>query len=109
MLLLYLRVFPLRNFQTTVKITLGVCVAYIIAFVLTTTFHCSPISYIWTGWAGETNGRCVNFNAFAWAHAIINIVLDLFVIFLPIPQLFRLSLGRRKKVHLVLMFSVGLL
>lgn len=108
-LVLYLRVFPSKLFRLTVNITIGICVCYIITFVLVTTVHCLPVSYTWTSWTGETEGRCINFNAFAWAHAIVNIILDLFVILLPIPQLLRLALGTRRKVHLVLMFCVGFL
>ncbi|KIX04390.1 uncharacterized protein Z518_05258 [Rhinocladiella mackenziei CBS 650.93] len=107
-LLLYWRVFPTQPFRNVVLVTLVVCVAYMLAFALATTFHCSPISYTWTSWTGETRGRCFNFNHFAWAHAIINIVFDLWVILLPVPMLFRLHMGRRRKIHLFLMFSVGL-
>lgn len=108
-LFLYFKVFPSRPFRLTVLVTLGVCVCYTIVFTLVTTFHCTPISHGWTSWTGETKGRCINMNAFAWAHAIINIVFDLFVIILPIPQLLQLSMGTRRKVHLVLMFCVGFL
>jgi hypothetical protein len=108
-LLLYYRVFPTPLFRKFVIVSLVVCVAYIPAFAGSIAFHCIPISYTWTSWTGETRGHCANLNALAWAHAIINIVFDLWIIFLPIPQLFHLNLGRRKKFHLVLMFSVGFL
>ncbi|KAJ3580100.1 hypothetical protein NPX13_g461 [Xylaria arbuscula] len=84
------------------------CEASAIAFTLTGIFYCTPISYIWTGWTGETEGSCINFNAFAWAHAVTSIVQDLWIIGLPIPSLLKLHLGTRRKVHLILMFSVGL-
>lgn len=108
-LLLYLRVFPTQNFRKVVVASLVVCAAYIPAFALAISFHCSPISYGWTSWSGETEGHCFNLNAFAWAHAIINIIFDLWVLLLPMPQLLQLHLGRRKKVHLLLMFGVGIL
>ncbi len=108
-LMLYWRVFPTQPFRKVVLITIAVCVAYIPAFALTVLFHCTPISYGWTSWTGETQGYCINFNAFAWAHAIINIVFDLWVILLPVPQLLHLHLGTRKKVHLFFMFGVGFL
>ena len=108
-LLLYLRVFPSTPFRYVVIVSLVVVAAYIPAFALTIAFHCTPISFGWTGWTGETQGHCINLNAFAWAHAAINIVFDVFIIVLPVPQLLRLRLGRRKKIHVVLMFSVGFL
>ena len=38
----------------------------------------------------------------------INIVTDVWILALPIPQLLSLQLGTRKKVYLIMMFSVGL-
>lgn len=108
-LLLYLRVFPTPQFRRIIIVTLVVTAAYILAFSLTVVFHCTPISFGWNGWSGEFEGHCVNFNAFAWAHAIINIIFDVFVIALPIPELLKLHLSRRRLIHLILMFSVGFL
>lgn len=105
----YLRVFPSKKFRTICWVTIAVCVAYIPAFCLTTIFHCHPISYIWTSWTGESLGSCVNFNAFAWAHAIINIILDFFIMALPLPQIWGLNMGQRKRIMLLLMFCVGTL
>ncbi|KIW11873.1 hypothetical protein PV08_09146 [Exophiala spinifera] len=107
LLLLYYRVFSSPVFQRFVIGSMVVCALYIPTFALGITLHCIPISYTWTGWTGETKGKCMNLNAFAWAHAIINIIFDIWIILLPIPQLLQLSLGRRKKIHLILMFSIG--
>jgi len=108
-LLLYLRVFSSKSFRLVVITSLLVVAAYIPAFALAVAFHCIPISFGWTGWTGETQGHCINLNAFAWAHAATNIVFDVFIIVLPVPQLLHLRLGRRKKIHVLLMFSVGFL
>ncbi len=40
--------------------------------------------------------------------AVTSIVQDLWIIALPIPSLVKLQLGTRRKIHLILMFSVGL-
>ncbi|KAI0433528.1 50S ribosomal protein L36e [Xylaria sp. FL1042] len=108
LLFFYLRVFPSPRFQRLCYVTMGVVVASGIAFTLTAIFYCMPISYIWTGWTGETKGHCLNFNAFAWSHAVTSIAQDLWIIALPIPSLLKLQLGTRRKFHLILMFSVGL-
>lgn len=108
-LLLYWRVFPTPSFRKIVIYSLVVTAAYVVAFSMAVTFHCTPISYTWTGWTGEAEGQCVNFNAFAWAHAIINIIFDVYVIVLPILELLKLHVSRRRLIHLILMFSVGFL
>ncbi|KAI0022514.1 50S ribosomal protein L36e [Xylariomycetidae sp. FL0641] len=107
-LMFYLRIFPAKEFRNYVLVTSGFVAAETIAFTLATIFHCTPFEYGWTSWTGETTGTCFNFNAFAWAHAIINIVADAWVMFMPIPQLLKLQLGTRRKVHLILMFCVGI-
>lgn len=109
MLLLYLKVFPGQTFRRICFVMVAICLAYIPATALATAFNCTPVSYNWTGWTGQTEGHCFSFNTFAWAQSSINIVLDLTIILLPIPQLWRLNMGRKKRIQLVLMFSVGLL
>jgi hypothetical protein len=86
-----------------------VSAAYGIAFTLTCVFNCTPVTYIWESWDGEHTGKCINFHVFAWAHAGINIALDVIIIGVPIPELLRLSMSGRKKIQVVLMFSVGAL
>ncbi|POS68616.1 hypothetical protein DHEL01_v212990 [Diaporthe helianthi] len=108
MLLLYLKVFPGQTSRRVCFVMIGLCLAYIPATALATFFHCTPVSYNWTNWTGETEGSCFSFNTFAWAQSSINIVLDLIIISLPMPQLWKLNMGRKKRIQIVLMFSVGL-
>lgn len=108
-LLFYLRVFPQPGLKNTCFITIGVVLLFTLASVLAGIFHCWPIEHGWTRWTGETEGKCFSFNVFAWAHAIISIVLDIFILALPIPTLAKLQMGRRKKINLFIMFSLGTL
>lgn len=105
----YLRIFPRRELKLVIYSLLVFSVLYIIAFVFTTLFNCTPVSYIWTSWDGEHTGKCINFHIFAWVHAGINIVFDIVVILVPIPELVRLSMSMKKKVYIMMMFSIGAL
>jgi hypothetical protein len=104
-----LRIFPRREFRRIIHILMGVVALYGIAFTLVTVFNCTPVSYIWTNWDGEHTGKCINFNLFAWAHAGINILLDMVLVGVPIPELLALSLSTKKKVFIIMMFSMGAL
>ncbi len=73
------------------------------------TFQCQPVSYAWTKWDGKHEGHCLNMNAQAWANAGISIALDIWIIGLPLQQLFGLSWDWRKKSQAMVMFSIGLL
>lgn len=44
-----------------------------------------------------------------WAAAVINIFLDVGTLVIPLKELYRLSLSGKKKVQLMLMFSIGIL
>lgn len=105
----YLRIFPERRFRNIVYFTIFCCAAYAIAFVVAVSLQCKPINYAWKHWDGEHEGQCINVNALGWSSASFNIVLDLVVITLPVPQVWKLVLSTRKKVHVMCMFSVGLL
>ncbi|OCL08806.1 hypothetical protein AOQ84DRAFT_317837, partial [Glonium stellatum] len=106
-LFFYLRIFPERNFRRVVYGVMACCVGYIVAFVLISVFQCRPIPFSWKRWDGEHKGTCNNINAQSWAASAINIFLDLFVIFLPMPQLAKLALSFRRKIQIMLMFGVG--
>jgi hypothetical protein len=60
-------------------------------------------------WTGEYDAKCVGINVLGWSGAAVNIVLDLTTIFLPVPELLRLTMSLKKKILVLLMFLVGLL
>lgn len=68
-----------------------------------------PMSYFWTMWDQEHQGRCVNINAIGWANAIISIILDVWMLALPLSQLKNLRLHWKQKIGVALMFFVGTL
>jgi hypothetical protein len=104
-----LRIFPRQELRTTIFALIGISAAYGTAFTLTCLFNCLPVSYIWESWDGEHTGKCINFHIFAWAHAAINIVLDIIIMGVPMPELWRLSLSMKKKIYIMMMFSIGIL
>ncbi|KAJ5495456.1 Nucleic acid-bindingOB-fold [Penicillium diatomitis] len=104
---LYLHIFPNHGLRSGIYITMGIVVAYFIAFFFGTCLNCLPVSYIWTSWTNETRGNCLNFNAFGIACAVLNIVLDVVVMALPLRELARLKLRPVKKNLVMLMFCTG--
>lgn len=104
-----LRIFPNQSIRMGVYALLAISIAYGLTSTIVTLFNCLPVSYIWTSWDGQHTGKCINFSIFAWAHAAINIALDIAIIGVPIPELLRLSMNMKKKVYVVAMFSVGAL
>ena len=105
----YLRIFKDKNFKRSTYALMGVVSLFLLAILPGTIFQCTPISYMWTSWTGETKGHCINVYLLTWLASALNILQDVAVILLPIPHLLKLSLSQKKKAQIVAMFCVGLL
>jgi hypothetical protein len=81
------------------------CVTSSIAFTLVTIFQCRPVSYTWD--KNIKGGKCINFNGGAWANGAINILQDILIVALPIQEVRKLQLERKKKIGLYIMFGLG--
>lgn len=105
----YLRIFPKKAFRIVTYVVIGLNVAYLITFVLITVFQCRPLDAAWLRWDGEYPAQCDNINAQAWAASAINMCLDIITMSLPLRELSKLSLSLRKKLLVMIMFSLGFL
>ncbi|KAF4903554.1 hypothetical protein CGCVW01_v013113 [Colletotrichum viniferum] len=110
-LFFFLRIFPTRGFRKIIWVTHGLNFLVGLIYIILTFAQCRPLSLYWTGWdknESYKNERCLDFNKFILSHAIINIILDVWMLILPLTQLCKLNLVLRKKIGVMLMFSVGL-
>ena len=76
-------------------------------FMLLSIFQCTPIRAAWTKWEATVEGRCMDANAIAWANAAINIIFDLIILILPMPELAQLAMSWERKTNVLLMFGLG--
>ncbi|KAK9772830.1 putative Extracellular membrane protein CFEM domain-containing protein [Seiridium cardinale] len=106
-LLCYLKIFPKREMKIAIWVFIALNIGYLISFEVVSIFQCTPIQGAWRGWDGEFPTTCRNINVQGWMAAFINVVLDFGTIILPLPELYNLSMSRKKKVQIMLMFSVG--
>ncbi|KAF5635816.1 CFEM domain protein [Fusarium sp. NRRL 52700] len=105
-LLFYLKVFPGKNIRLACWIFIGLNVAYFITFELISIFQCRPIEGAWRAWDKEFEAKCNNINLQGWFAAILNIILDVGTMVIPLKELYGLSMSLKKKIQLMLMFSV---
>lgn len=105
----YLRIFPSQTFKYTCVTLLGITALITVLFQALTLFQCWPLSYNWEGWKGEMHGVCLNINKQTYASSSLNIILDFAILILPLPWLFKLQIGLRRKIHVIVMFSMGIL
>ncbi|KAK7178971.1 CFEM domain-containing protein [Paraphaeosphaeria sporulosa] len=106
-LIFFLQIFPLKSFRRIVWICITVNLTATFACAIAAVFVCSPITFAWTQWDGEHQGKCVSNNDLAFAHAGIGIVMDFITLALPISQIWNLHMSSKKKIGVLLMFSVG--
>ncbi|KAH8700358.1 integral membrane protein [Talaromyces proteolyticus] len=108
-LLFYTRIFPSLQMRLVIKISGIVTLCYYLAFMFAFSFQCSPVSFNWEGWDGEHQGTCVEKNTLVIVAGAINVILDAWVIALPIPALINLQASISMKLQIISMFSVGFL
>ncbi|KAF6831960.1 CFEM domain-containing protein [Colletotrichum plurivorum] len=105
-----LRIFPSRGFRRVLWATQVFNGLVGLIYLILTFTMCRPLSAVWLKWSYEKSSKapqCYNYNHIIITHALINIVLDVWMLLLPLTQLYKLKLVLRKKIGVMMMFSVG--
>ncbi|KAF3802796.1 hypothetical protein GCG54_00014033 [Colletotrichum gloeosporioides] len=108
-LYLYLRVFHMSSIRTVLWGTQVFNFILCTLFVLLSIFQCQPIQHYWNGWDGEHAGKCLSLQDIVLAHVAINVGLDVWMLILPLTQIYKLNMPLRRKISVMAMFSVGIL
>jgi hypothetical protein len=88
-----------RNFTNICYAVIGTLAAYLVAMFIFFCMECRPVSFMWTQWDGEHEGKCINFPLGIYIGSGVNIFFDLVVFFLPVPRLIKLQVkDTRRKV-----------
>ncbi|KAG5977817.1 hypothetical protein E4U55_006536 [Claviceps digitariae] len=106
--LFYLAIFPGKTIRRLLMATCILNVLYGVAFVTAGIFACTPVSRYWTQYVEKDSvGYCIDLNLFAWLHGAFNVVLDVWMIALPLSQVKGLEMHWKKKFGVVVMFLMG--
>lgn len=105
-LFFFLRIFTTTNSKRVIFGTMAVTAMWGVASTLVGLFQCWPISYNWV-WDGSPGGKCVDKNAILIANAVISIVLDVWILAIPLWKLRHLNVSGSKKFGVALMFLTG--
>lgn len=109
-LLLYLQIFPDETFRRVVKWTAACNALFGLAFVVLTLMQAPVLLDIWKAWEYKTIGEGMHYMSLpSLVQACLNLVLDIWMLILPISQLYKLGLKVSKKLGVIAMFSVGIL
>ncbi|KAH6964913.1 hypothetical protein EDB82DRAFT_437525 [Fusarium venenatum] len=105
----FLRIFSNPKFRLLVKITIVFNVLIGVAFFIFAFFQTTPISFFWVGWQTKEADRVMmGIIRLTLPHAALVLMLDVWVLILPLSQLWELGLKLRKKIGVMAMFSFGI-
>ncbi|CVL06459.1 uncharacterized protein FPRN_05236 [Fusarium proliferatum] len=108
-LMFYWRIFGQSNYIRRSIYYMGVCIIlWFIASFLVSALQCVPVQANWDPIAKQQPGvKCVDLNGFFFGTSIPNIMADLFLVVLPIPQVIKLKITTAQKVFVILFFILG--
>ena len=103
---LYLSIFTSKPFYQWVYLVMGLNMLWWISMFIEDLTVCQPLSYTWNK---SLSGHCGNILAGYISSAIINVILDVAVIILPMPILWKLQMRLSKKILISGIFGLGLM
>lgn len=105
LLLMYLRIFPTKDFRIGAYILGSVTIGWVIAINCVSIFQCNPIEKAWLGPA--VAGTCINLKASFIGNAVPNILTDIIILCMPVTQVLKLQVSNAQRASLIFMFLLG--
>ncbi|KAK3988538.1 hypothetical protein QBC44DRAFT_343206 [Cladorrhinum sp. PSN332] len=96
-----------RSYELSLVFIRIALVATFVAVVISDLAECQPFSHNWQV-LSDPGGRCRQGYAQLLTMAVCNVFTDLLLVICPIPIILRSTMTNKRKVQLVLLFSLGL-
>ncbi|KAJ2905226.1 integral membrane protein [Zalerion maritima] len=103
-LLFYYRIFRFHYFKIWAYIIGTFVILWVITITFIFIFICVPVQKLWYP---DLPGHCINQVGTWIANAVSTIVTDLAILILPLPQVWQLNLGWKKKIAVTGAFLLG--
>lgn len=104
-LLFYVRVFGIKStsglFRKNVLVAIGLVTLYLLIALPFEAFECTPIRKVWTR---LIPGHCVNTFHWSVSITILSVIIDFYIMILPVPILWSLHSGHKRKAILIGVF-----
>ncbi|KAI1407947.1 hypothetical protein F5Y13DRAFT_194795 [Hypoxylon sp. FL1857] len=106
-LFMYRRVFSLRpKYRYAIDGGVVFIICATIALFFASVFACVPVS---RSWDETVDGHCFNPDGIDYLSGVVNAVVDLYILALPVPLLWGSKMDSRRKLKLLIIFSISLL
>ncbi|GME22743.1 hypothetical protein GTA08_BOTSDO11683 [Neofusicoccum parvum] len=104
-IMLYRRIFGLNWFGW---FCICLSTSYLIVYHIVLPLYCNPLKYYWQQWNSPGAGVCpIKEGYFYLGTGIINLLGDIFILAIPIPDIWKLQLSRKEKAAIYLIFLLG--
>ena len=101
-LFFYVRVFGIKStsglFRKNILIAIGLVTLYLLVALALEASQCTPVRKVWIP---RIPGHCVNLSHRSESITIVSVVIDFYIMILPIPILWSLHSGRKRKLILI--------
>jgi hypothetical protein len=104
LLLMYYRIFRVPYFKKMAWAVGSFVMIWVVTITFLFIFICVPVAKMWYP---DLPGKCINQVATWIANAASTIFTDLIILFMPLPPLWGLTLGKREKIGLTAAFGLG--
>ena len=109
---LYIRIFFRPYVRITSYILIGFVALQVFVYNITSAVQCQPTNFFWNHvyyLQSGGGGKCVDLNGFYRSFMGPEMFVDLLIIILPLPEIWRLRSSNTRKIGLSVLFSTGLL
>lgn len=104
----YWRLFKMSNIRLPIQILAVSSVLWLIIRTVMAIFHCVPVQAFWDHSIKDATCK-INDSKFFFGTVLVHLVIDLFVLVLPVVQVKRLQLRLGQKVAVIGLFMFGIL
>ncbi|KAI6297235.1 hypothetical protein MCOR21_007592 [Pyricularia oryzae] len=104
LLFLFFRIFPTPTVRKYGFILGGISTGWNVACTFCAIFQCLPQEKLWKPWL---QGGCIDLFLTQLCVSVPVILLDICILLLPLPQVWRLNMNRTQRVFLTIIFLLG--
>ena len=101
---MYCRIFPVRTIIVGAYILGGLSIAWCFSIIMVSLLQCIPMAKTWDP---TLEGHCINLKGSFIGNAIPNIMTDVAILALPMPQVWNLHTSVSQKCQISFIFLLG--
>ncbi|OTA99907.1 hypothetical protein M426DRAFT_27043 [Hypoxylon sp. CI-4A] len=107
----YRRIFRGDKFTIITQALTGAICVWGVSFFFATLFECYPVGKVWLSLFGQPEHEryCYNHLPMFYATAISNMIMDILILAIPLPMVWKLKMPRRQKIAVSGIFLLGAL